>query len=214
MEERQLNPIDRTISAVDDFLRGIAAPLPRSARATPADELDEAPLSPEERLHSGRLMRVNHAGEIAAQGLYQGHAAAARSRIIAEHMRAAAEEELDHLSWCEQRLSELGMAPSRLRPLWFAGAWCIGAMSAAVGDRWSLGFVEETERQVAEHLYGHLDRLPAGDARSRAIVSTMRAEEQEHGAKARSAGATVLPRPVRRMMRIAAKVMTGTSYRI
>src|SRR5690606_15571686 len=139
--------------------------------------------------HAAGLMRVNHAGEIAAQGLYQGHAAVARSQSIVDHMREAAAEELDHLGWCEQRLEELGAAPSRLRPLWDTGAFTTGAASGAVGDRWSLGFVEETERQVAEHLEGHLDRLPPSDARSRAIIERMRLEEQQHGARAKAAGA-------------------------
>lgn len=159
-------------------------------------------------------MRVNHAGEVAAQGLYQGHAAVARSDAIADHMRTAALEELDHLGWCEQRLSELGAAPSRLRPLWYAGAFVIGAASGILGDRWSLGFVEETERQVAEHLSGHLERLPVGDARSRAIVKRMRTEEQQHGAKAKAAGSRNLPHVIQRLMRGSARVMTQTSYRI
>lgn len=214
VEERHITAVDRAVSGLDDFLRGIAAPATGSARPSPASEVEEASLSAEERSHSARLMRVNHAGEVAAQGLYHGHAAVAKSQHISAHMRAAANEELDHLSWCEQRLIELGGAPSRLRPLWYAGAWLMGAASAAMGDRWSLGFVEETERQVAEHLYDHLDRLPATDTRSRAVISEMRAEEQQHGARARSAGATVLPRVVRRLMRIAAKAMTLTSYRI
>jgi ubiquinone biosynthesis monooxygenase Coq7 len=129
-------------------------------------------------------------------------------------MRAAALEECDHLGWCEQRLTELGAAPSRLQPLWYAGAFAVGAASGILGDRWSLGFVEETERQVAEHLSGHLERLPPGDAKSRAIVERMRTEEQQHGAKARAAGGRNLPRPVPQLMRWTAKAMTRTSYRI
>lgn len=159
-------------------------------------------------------MRVNHAGEVAAQGLYQGHAAVARSPGTAAHMRAAADEERDHLAWCEQRLRELEAAPSRLRPAWYAGAWLIGAASGVLGDRWSLGFVAETERQVSEHLTGHLDRLPAVDARSRALVRRMRDEERRHGRDATRAGGASLPVPVRRLMRAASKVMTATAYRL
>jgi ubiquinone biosynthesis monooxygenase Coq7 len=157
-------------------------------------------------------MRVNHAGEIAAQGLYQGHAAVARNRSMGEQMQQAADEEMDHLGWCEQRLRELGENPSRLSPVWYAGAFMIGAASGMIGDRWSLGFIEETEKQVADHLTSHLQRLPASDQRSRAVVTRMRDEEQQHGANAKAAGAVALPAPVRRLMRLTAKVMTGTAY--
>jgi ubiquinone biosynthesis monooxygenase Coq7 len=214
MQERQFSAVDRLVEGVDTLLRGIAGPKSRGARSNPADGVPDSPLSATERKHAARLMRVNHAGEVAAQGLYQGHAAVARSQRIADHMRAAALEELDHLSWCEQRLTELGAAPSRLRPLWYAGAFAIGAAGGVFGDRWSLGFVEETERQVAEHLSGHLDRLPPADAKSRAIVEQMRTEEQQHGAKAKAAGSRNLPRIVQRLMRGSAKVMTRTSYRM
>lgn len=212
MEERRLTPVDRVFSAVDSLLRGVAGRPAGPLRENPAAAVAEQELSPGERTHAARLMRVNHAGEIAAQGLYQGHAAVARSEQVAEHLRKAANEELDHLGWCAERLRELGHEPSRLAPAWYAGAWLIGAASGALGDRWSLGFVEETERQVSEHLGGHLDRLPARDARSRAIVEQMRAEEEQHGADARRAGARPLPLPARRLMRLSAKVMTGTAY--
>ncbi|HEX5766205.1 MAG TPA: 2-polyprenyl-3-methyl-6-methoxy-1,4-benzoquinone monooxygenase [Woeseiaceae bacterium] len=214
MHERRLSPTDRLFSGIDTVLRGIAGPKARSRRPCPADGIPDSQLTPEQRRHAAGLMRVNHAGEVAAQGLYQGHAAVARSHSIAHHMREAAAEELDHLGWCEQRLEELGDVPSRLRPLWYAGSFAIGVASGALGDRWSLGFVEETERQVAEHLEGHLDRLPPSDARSRAIVERMRIEEQQHGARAKAAGAESLPRLVHRLMRLIAKVMTRTSYRI
>lgn len=169
-------------------------------------------MSAGEKSHSAGLMRVNHAGEIAAQGLYQGHAAVARDPEIEMQMNAAADEELDHLGWCEERLDELGSAPSNLRSIWFAGGWMMGAASGVLGDKWSLGFIEETERQVAEHLRGHLDRLPENDAKSRAIVTRMREEEEQHGANARAAGAAELHEPVRRLMRLTAKVMTRTAY--
>jgi ubiquinone biosynthesis monooxygenase Coq7 len=206
MQERHFSRVDRLVDGIDTFLRGIAGPDRRAARPNPADGVPDAPLSATERWHAAGLMRVNHAGEVAAQGLYQGHAAVARSDAIAEHMRTAALEELDHLSWCEQRLTELRAAPSRLKPLWYTGAFAIGAVSGILGDRWSLGFVEETERQVAEHLSGHLERLPAADA--------MRTEEQQHGAKAKAAGSRNLPGFVQRLMRGTARVMTRTSYRI
>jgi ubiquinone biosynthesis monooxygenase Coq7 len=170
-------------------------------------------LSRKEVDHSAGLMRVNHAGEVAAQGLYQGHAAVARNRLIARQMQDAADEERDHLGWCDQRLAELGSHPSRLSPVWYAGAFFIGAASGVLGDKWSLGFIEETEKQVCEHLRGHLARLPKNDARSRAIVRQMRDEEEQHGSNARSAGAADLPVPIRRLMRLTSRVMTLTAYR-
>lgn len=214
MEERQLTGIDRLVAGLDDVLRGMAGAAARSSRPSPATGIGAGTLDTRDRRHAAGLMRVNHAGEVAAQGLYQGHAAVARNPSVARHMRAAAAEELDHLAWCEQRLRELDARPSRLRPAWYAGAWLIGAASGAFGDRWSLGFVEETERQVSEHLRGHLDRLPAGDARSRAIVTQMREDEERHGAQARDAGAGDLPPLVSRLMRASAKVMTRTSYHL
>lgn len=163
-------------------------------------------------MHSAGLMRVNHAGEVAAQGLYQGHAAVARDRFVEQQINDAADEELDHLSWCEERLAELGSRPSRLSPFWYVGAFAMGAASGVLGDKWSLGFIAETENQVSEHLSGHLDELPASDARSRAIVGQMRNEEEQHGANAKRAGAARLPQPVRTLMRFAAGVMTRTAY--
>lgn len=157
-------------------------------------------------------MRVNHSGEVAAQALYRGHATVARDTDIEKKMRAAAAEEFDHLAWCEQRLAELGEQPSRLSPVWYAGAYAIGALSGVLGDKWSLGFIAETERQVVRHLESHLEGLPAEDARSRAIVEQMRDEEAEHGENAVAAGAAPLPLPVRALMRFTAKLMTRTAY--
>ncbi len=157
-------------------------------------------------------MRVNHAGEVAAQALYQGHAAVARDTSIEAQMQQAADEELDHLAWCEQRIHELGERTSLLSPLWYAGAFVIGAASGALGDRWSLGFIAETERQVCDHLDSHLEGLPAEDTRSRAIVATMRDEERQHGEDAVAAGAAELPPPVRKLMQATARVMTRTAY--
>lgn len=210
--ERQLSPLDRLIAGVDAALKTVAARPARYSRPNPAADIPEADLSDADRSHAAGLMRVNHAGEIAAQGLYQGHASVARNSRVEGQMLEAAAEEKDHLGWCEERLRELGEEPSRLSPLWYAGAFAIGATSGILGDRWSLGFVEETERQVAEHLTGHLRELPEQDTRSRAIVTRMRAEEEEHGANARDAGAAELPAAVRALMRLTARVMTRTAY--
>ena len=212
MEERRLTPLDRLLSGIDSALRTIVTPVSRPTRRSPAADLPENPLTRSERSHSAGLMRVNHAGEVAAQGLYQGHATVARDRTIEEQMRRAADEELDHLGWCEERLRELGAGTSVLGPAWYAGAFAIGAASGMLGDRWSLGFIVETERQVSLHLTGHLERLPEQDVRSRAIVEKMREEEEQHGSNARDAGASALPRPLRGLMRMTAKVMTGTAY--
>lgn len=214
MEQRQLSPLDRLIAGIDDALRTVVEPGVRVTRKNPASEVEDGELSTAEKAHAAGLMRVNHAGEVAAQGLYQGHASIARDDSTREQMQQAADEELDHLGWCEQRLSELGETPSRLAPVWYAGAFAIGAASGVLGDRWSLGFVEETERQVSEHLSGHLKTLPENDARSRAIVEQMRIEEEEHGANAQAAGAAELPAPIRGLMRLTAKIMTRTAYRI
>jgi len=212
MEERQLSPLDRLLGGLNRALTTVGVPRHRATRANPAGDVAEAALSNDERRHSAGLMRVNHAGEVAAQGLYQGHSVLSRDRKVAEQMRRAADEELDHLGWCEQRLDELGYRPSALSPLWYGGAFAIGAISGVLGDRWSLGFVEETEKQVSEHLSGHLQHLPTDDLRSRAIVERMRVEEEQHGANAQAAGAAPLPGPVRELMRLTAKVMTRTAY--
>lgn len=213
MNERLLTPVDRLLAGFGSFLRTVAAAGPaHAARENPAGHIDDKPMSATEKSHAAGLMRVNHAGEVAAQGLYQGHAAVTRDPSIEDQMQRAADEELDHLAWCEQRLQELGSGTSRLNPVWYGGAFAIGAASGILGDRWSLGFIEETERQVVQHLTGHLDRLPANDAKSRAIVHKMREEEALHGANARNAGAFDLPTPIRRIMRLTSRIMTGTAY--
>ena len=177
--------------------------MPDAAHHTEAG--DQHPLS-------ARLMRVNHAGEVAAQALYHGQALMAKDAVTRDWLLAAAQEEADHLAWCEQRLTELGSRPSLLNPFWYAGSFAIGAIAAAVSDRVSLGFVAETERQVETHLTDHLERLPDDDARSRAILETMRADEVLHGARAQAAGGIELPAPVRFLMRRASRVMTRTAY--
>lgn len=214
MPDRELTPFDRLLAGVNNALHTVATPARRPARPYPAASLPEADLVEAERRHAAGLMRVNHAGEIAAQGLYQGHAVVARQAAVADQMRQAAQEEFDHLAWCEERLSELGAGPSRLSPLWYAGSFLIGAASGVLGDRWSLGFIAETEDQVCEHLTTHLADLPATDTKSRAIVTRMREEEQVHGDDAVAAGAAQLPDAVRQLMRLTARIMTTTAYRI
>lgn len=210
--------MDRHYSAIDRLLIRLQAatsavtPPAEATRPNPASGVGDIELTAAERRHAAGLMRVNHAGEVAAQALYQGHALAARNGDVREHMLRAAAEERSHLAWCEERLTELGERPSRLDPLWYAGSFAIGAAAALAGDRWALGFVEETEKQVAEHLTGHLDRLPEVDERSRAIVAAMRDDEERHGREAVEAGARPLPEPVRGLMRAVARVMTRSAY--
>lgn len=204
-------PLDSVIAAVDRALRSVFAPA-RATRPVPGPAASREPPPDAQRRASAALMRVNHAGELAAQALYHGQALAARSPATREMLLEAARSESDHLAWCETRLQELGARPSLLNPLWYAGSFAIGAAAAFMGDRASLGFVAETERQVEGHLDEHLGRLPASDARSRAILETMRAEEIAHGARAAAAGGMRLPQAVCALMRQTARVMTGTAY--
>ena len=204
---------DTLITAFDRALRAMfsvapAAPLPEAALRSKAE------LAPAERREAAALMRVNHVGEVCAQALYHGQAASARTPAVREHMERAAAEEGAHLAWTGQRIAELGGRVSLLNPLWYAGSFALGAIAGRLGDRASLGFVAETERQVERHLQGHLTRLPASDARSRAIVEAMRADEMRHARDAVAAGAAALPFPVRLAMKAMAKVMTSTAYRL
>jgi ubiquinone biosynthesis monooxygenase Coq7 len=210
MDPRILSPLDRLLELVDGGLAASFAP-PAPSRPTPGKPAAAA-IEPARRRHVAGLMRVNHAGEIAAQGLYYGQALTARTESTRQALLRAAAEEGDHLGWCRDRLDELGSRPSLLNPLWYAGSVAIGALAGAFGDRASLGFMAETERQVEGHLASHLERLPADDARSRAIVEQMQADEIGHGRAAVAAGAATLPEPVPRLMRLAARVMTGTAY--
>ncbi len=204
--------LDSSIAALDRALRAVLAPA-RTSRPIPGpDAVGPEPLSEGDRRTSAALMRVNHAGELAAQALYHGQALVARSAATREMLLAAARSESDHLAWCEARLTELASRPSLLNPLWYAGSFMIGAAAALLGDRASLGFVAETERQVEGHLDEHLGRLPPGDGRSRAILETMRAEEIEHGAAAAAAGGVRPPAPVCALMRRTARIMTGSAY--
>ena len=214
MQTRNLTPLDKLLASANNALRTVAAPAGRTARPNPAKHILETDLTDGEKSHAAGLMRVNHAGEVCAQALYQGHAAVARDPSIEDQMQRAADEEFDHLAWCEERLHELGEDVSKLSPFWYAGSFAIGAVSGILGDKWSLGFIAETERQVCAHLDSHLDELPPEDAKSRAIVEQMRDEEEEHGENAIDAGAAELPEPVRRLMQMTAKVMTKTAYRV
>lgn len=205
--------MDSFINAADSALRTLFA-TPRASAITPAQGMVEADLSPAEKQLSGALMRVNHVGEVCAQALYTAQAAVTKDRQLREHLLAAAREETDHLAWTRERLDALGARPSILNPLWFAGAFALGLVAAKVSDRASLGFVVETENQVAAHLQGHLHRLPEGDLASRAVVARMKVDEERHAAEARASGALTLPAPVRGAMRVAAKVMTTTAHYI
>lgn len=181
-------------------------------RPSPSETVEEGGMDDQERRHAAALMRVNHCGEVCAQALYQAQALFARDPGTAEALQEASDEEIDHLAWTAGRVHELGGRESRLNPLWYAGSFLIGAGAAILGDRVSLGFVAETERQVSEHLRGHADRLPAQDAKSRAIVHQMEIDETAHAEQAEGMGAADLPFPVRGMMRLAGRVMTTTSY--
>lgn len=214
MNERQLSTLDRWLSGANNLLRTVAAPAGPGARPYPARDAEDAPLDAQQKKHAAGLMRVNHAGEIAAQGLYQGHAITARDRGVEQQVQQAADEEFDHLAWCEQRLRELGYTPSKLSLFWYTGAFAIGAASGIFGDRWSLGFIAETEKQVVDHLDSHFERLPEGDNRSRAVVVQMREEEEAHGRHAIEAGAADLPPPIKKLMKLSSRVMTATAYRV
>jgi ubiquinone biosynthesis monooxygenase Coq7 len=204
---------DDLVVGFDRALR-LMAGVQSSSRAVPGAHLEESPLTPAERRHAAGLMRVNHTGEVCAQALYAAQAVLAREPRIRREFAKAAREEEEHLAWTQQRLDELGDRPSLLNPLWYAGSFAIGLAAGIAGDRSNLGFVVETERQVEEHLTTHMERLPAGDAKSRAIVEKMRDDEARHGAAARAAGAGELPFPVKGVMRVAADVMRLIAYRV
>ncbi|MEM7017428.1 MAG: 2-polyprenyl-3-methyl-6-methoxy-1,4-benzoquinone monooxygenase [Pseudomonadota bacterium] len=212
MRKRTL--FDTLITEFDRALRVSTGEAVQPSRETPHVEAQAASLNPAEKRLSARLMRVNHAGEIAAQALYQGQAMTARDPAIRQHMEHAAQEELDHLIWCKDRVETLGERVSALTPAWYAGSFAIGAIAGLVGDKHSLGFVAETERQVGEHLDRHLSRLPQADHESRQILEQMRQDEASHEDSAISAGGQRPPKPVRSLMRQVAKVMTGAAFRI
>jgi len=212
--ERHYTTLDRIISAVDEALRISTGEAPSPQRENPAADLTSPELDEEQRRHVAGLMRINHTGEVCAQALYAGQAATARNDATREAMQSAADEEIDHLSWCEDRLKELDSRPSLLNPLWYAGSFAIGAAAGIAGDDWSLGFVKETENQVEAHLQDHLERLPDGDARSQAILDQMKVDEAKHADMAQEAGARDLPEPIRRAMAATAGFMKALAYRV
>ena len=204
---------DRLIMQVDRALRTLAA-TPRAVRESPAAGVEDGALSTDQEKHVAGLMRVNHTGEVCAQALYEGQALTASDSQTRTALLAAAQEEVDHLAWCGERLAELGARPSILNPGFYATSFVMGALTGLLGDRISLGFVEATEDQVCEHLQEHLDALPEADARSRAIIERMHDDEARHGAKAREHGGAQFPAPVKQAMRVLSKVMTRSTYRI
>jgi ubiquinone biosynthesis monooxygenase Coq7 len=212
MTDRTLTALDRLIGQLDQALHTVFGPAPTPGRASPANGKADTELSASERELSGRLMRINHSGEICAQALYQGQAATARLPEVRGKMEQAAQEENDHLAWTEERIRELGSHTSYLNPLWYAGSFAIGALAGVIGDKWSLGFVAETERQVVRHLEGHLQRLPVEDGKSRTILEQMHDDEGRHATVAIESGGAELPEPVRQAMRCSSKIMTGTAY--
>ncbi len=212
MNDRSVSPLDRLIHGLDQALHTMFGPAPAPSRPNPASTQAEVELTAAERELAGRLMRVNHAGEISAQALYQGQALSARRPTVRDKMEQAATEENDHLAWTEERLRELGTHTSLLAPFWYAGSFTIGALAGLAGDKWSLGFVVETERQVIRHLEAHLARLPEHDGKDRAILDQMKTDEAKHATAALAAGAAELPGPVKALMRLTSKVMTRTAY--
>jgi len=201
---------DAVLSEIDNALRTLFAPA-HTARQVPG-EVASASLDEHEQRLSSRLMRVNHTGEVCAQALYRGQLVVARNQRVKALLERAAQEETEHLAWTEQRIDELGGRKSVLNPLWYLNSFAVGVASGLAGDRWSLGFLAETEHQVERHLEGHLERLPAEDLRSRAIVAQMKTDEAGHAVSARRQGAKNLPRPVRGAMKLLARVMTSTSH--
>ncbi len=207
--------LDQVIESLDNGLRSVFAK-PKATRASPAAQITNDPISnlPHQREHSIALMRVNHVGEVCAQALYQGQAITSRSVEVKLKMQEAADEEIDHLNWCQERIEEMGGHTSYLNPIWYAGSFAIGVTAGLAGDKWSLGFLAETERQVVKHLESHLDRLPEEDSVSRAVVEQMAIDEAKHADMAEQSGAAELPIAVKALMTLSAKVMTTLSERI
>ena len=213
MTTRELTPLDRFLADTQRALDTVFG-APGAMRANPAADVAQIELDDAERRHAAGLMRINHVGEVCAQALYCGQAAVARDPATRGHLLEAAQEETDHLAWCADRLHELDSRPSLLNPLWYAGSFAIGALAGLRGDGWNLGFVVETERQVEAHIDEHLDSLPTADARSRAILEVMKADEARHADQAEAAGARLLPPPVPALMAAASKLMKAVAYRV
>ncbi len=213
MNVRALTPLDRLLAGCERALEAIAGS-PEAQRPSPATGIAEADMDVAERRHAAGLMRINHTGEVCAQALYLGQAALARSADNRDHLLHAAAEETDHLAWCAQRLQQLDRRPSLLNTLWYAGSYAIGAVAALAGDALSLGFVVETERQVEAHLAEHLQKLPAQDQRSRAVLAQMQADEIRHAQAAQQRGGIALPFPLPKLMQLSSLVMKAVAYRI
>ena len=213
MSRRDLSPADRVLIEAQRAVHSLLG-RPAAERPNPAGTEGDLVLDAAERRHAAGLMRINHVGEICAQALYSGQAAVARDEATRADLLAAAAEETDHLAWCADRLDELGSRPSLLNPVWYAGSYAIGLLAGLRGDGWNLGFVVETERQVEAHLEEHLQTLPEGDLRSRAILRQMKADEARHAEHAEQAGAKVLPHPVPTLMAAASKLMKAVAYRM
>lgn len=213
MTVRRYSLVDRLIIGLDEGLSTLLQPPAAGIRPSPAAGVDELPMTGDEKRLAQGLMRVNHSGEVSAQALYQGQSVTALDPAISESMKQSAVEEVDHLVWCEQRIRELDGRTSYLNPVWYAGSLIIGAVAGICGDRWSLGFITETEHQVVRHLAGHLQRLPQNDLKSRAILEQMKLDESRHATVALEAGAAELPGLVKRFMQWTSKVMTWSSYR-
>lgn len=212
MDNRDYTPTDRLMIGLDQALRTVFGKPLVTERPNPAQQQPEAELSEEQKRKNARLMRVNHTGEVCAQALYQGQALTAKLPDVRESMQRAAQEENDHLEWCDQRLKEFGDRKSLLNPLWYAGSFAIGAAAGAAGDKWSLGFVAETEHQVCAHLDSHLAQLPNEDQKSRAILEQMREDELHHATLAQEGGGAPLPAPIKLAMKLTSKVMTQSVY--
>ncbi|KFL36933.1 2-polyprenyl-3-methyl-6-methoxy-1,4-benzoquinone monooxygenase [Arenimonas donghaensis] len=209
---RQFSPLDRLIIEFQHAL-GTSLGQAHAERPNPAGDVPELALADPDRRHAAGLMRINHTGEVCAQALYLGQAAVARDDSTRRHLQHAAQEETDHLAWCGDRLAELDSRPSVFNPLWYAGSYAIGVAAGLRGDGWNLGFVVETERQVEAHLEEHLQTLPPGDERSRAILRTMKADEARHADAAEQAGARVLPQPIPTLMALSSRLMKAVAYR-
>ena len=212
MTQRNYTATDRMLLGLDQALQTLFGKPKATERADPARELADVELTPEQKLHTARLLRIDHTGEVCAQALYQGQSLTARLPEVRESMQRSAEEESDHLNWCHNRLSELQHGRSLLNPIWYTGSFLIGATAGLAGDKWSLGFIAETERQVCAHIDSHLQQIPMADQKSRAILEQMRSDEAHHADVAVRNGGMPLPLPVKSAMRLTAKLMTKTTY--
>tara|TARA_B100001029_G_C15053025_1_gene452196 strand:+ start:1221 stop:1868 length:648 start_codon:yes stop_codon:yes gene_type:complete len=209
-----LSPIDTIVTQCDQALRACVPGANQASRSTPAETHKEQELSGSERKHIAGLMRINHTGEVCAQALYAGQALTAKSHETMASMKHAAAEEVDHLAWCDERLTQLGSRPSLLNPIFYGLSFALGAAAGLAGDKWSLGFVAETERQVEEHLQNHLQEIPESDQKTKSIIEQMIIDEKQHGANAKAAGGEDLPNPIQLAMKTMANLMKKTTYRI